>query len=189
MNPIFQVDGNKEEIMVDTKRKKFPQDGIQQFGELYSLLYVLMAKEFVDSFGKKGEEALRRAIRNFGHERGRRLRKRHEAEGRPITVKTLFEHYDLPGDSRFRRNPIELTDYTRYSETLVCPYSETWAELGLSHLGVIYCMEFHQAMWEAYIPDIIVDLPKTLTKGNEKCRFEVYRKGYKKNIPDPGPVH
>ena len=54
--------------------------------------------------------------------RGRRLRERHEAEGLPITVKTLFEHNDLPLDKRFRRNPIELTDFTRYSETLVCPY-------------------------------------------------------------------
>lgn len=172
----------------EKKEKSFPKDGIQQFGELYSLIYIFMAKEFVDSFGKKGEEALRRAIRNYGHERGRRLRERHEAEGLPITVKTLFEHYDLPPDDRFRRNPIELTDYTRYSETLVCPYAEIWAELGLSHLGVIYCMEFHQAMWEAYISDITVDLPKTLTKGNEKCRFEVYRKGHKKNIPDPAPA-
>jgi hypothetical protein len=178
----------KEDVMADTKSKKFPEDGIQQFGELYSLLYICMAKEFEDSFGKEGEEALRRAIRNFGHQRGRRLRERHEAEGLPITVKTLFEHYDLPPDNRFRRNPIELTDYIRYSETLVCPYTEIWSDHGLSHLGVIYCMEFHQAMWEAYISDIIVELPKTLTKGNEKCRFEVYRKGHKKNIPDPAPV-
>jgi hypothetical protein len=179
----------KEENMTESNSKKFPEDGIQQFGELYSLLYIFMAKEFIDSFGKEGEEALRKAIRNYAHERGKRLRERHEAQGLPITVKTLFEHYDLPPDSRFRRNPIELTDHTRYSETLVCPYAEIWAELGLSHLGLIYCMEFHQAMWEAYIPDIIVELPKTLTKGNEKCRFEVYRKGHKRDIPDPGPTN
>jgi hypothetical protein len=174
--------------MVKKERKPFPKDGIEQFGELYSLLYVHMAKEFVETFGKEGEEALRRAIRNYARERGRRLRERHEAEGLPITVKTLFEHNDLPLDKRFRRNPIELTDFTRYSETLVCPYHEVWADLGLSHLGLIYCMEFHQAMWGAYISDIIVDLPETLTEGNEKCRFEVYRKGHKKKIPDPAPA-
>jgi hypothetical protein len=57
---------------------------IAEFGDLWSLMYYAFAKEIVDSFGDEGEKALRRAIRNYGKMRGRRLRK-HEKQGRLST--------------------------------------------------------------------------------------------------------
>ena len=69
--------------------------------DIFGLLYMHMTKEVIETFGKDGEEVVRRAIRNFGIDRGKRLKAKHEAEGRPINIKTLFDHYDMPSDSRY----------------------------------------------------------------------------------------
>ena len=73
------------------------QDEIAEFADLWALMYSTMAREMVDSFGEEGKKALIRAIQNYGKIRGERLRKRHEEEGRPINMRSLFDHYDLPG--------------------------------------------------------------------------------------------
>lgn len=150
--------------------------------EMVAKLYYHMAKEMLDSFGEEGEAALRRAVQAFGRDRGSSLKKRHEDQGLPINVKSLFEHYDMPGtsSSRFRRTTFKLDENTRQSETYVCQFKEIWEGLGgvkaLRTLGQIYCNEFHPAMWGAYDPDIKVELPRLLTQGDAHCRFEVHRK-------------
>lgn len=169
-------------MVEDTK-----DDPVAQGMDIYALLYIHMAKEVIETFGKDGEEAVRRAIRNFGIERGKRLRARHEAEGRPINLKSLFTHYDLGGtkvDPRFKRNLLELTENTRYSLTLRCPVQERWREVGPSDIGVIYCEEFHPAMWDAYLEGTVTLLPKLLSRGDEHCQFEVYRLGHKRDTEE-----
>lgn len=150
---------------------------IAEFGDLWALMYYHFAKEMLDSFGKDGEEALRRAIRSYGRERGIRLRNRHEELGLPINIKSLFEHYDLPGhpDNRRRREILEEDQLLSY--ILYCPYRKIWADRGGDDIGRIYCEEFHHAMWQAYRDDIVVKIPEILTKGDEHCRFIVHVKG------------
>jgi len=149
--------------------------------DIFGLLYIHMAKEIIETFGNEGEGAVRRAIRNFGIDRRKRLRAKHEAEGKPINIKTLFNHYDMPSDSRYRSNRLELTESTFYSQTLRCSIQERWREVGPAEYGVIYCDEFHQAMWGAYLEGTKVDLPKLLSRGDDYCLFEVYLPGYKKD--------
>ena len=40
------------------------QKDIDEFGDLWSLMYIIFAKEMVDSFGEDGKKALVRAVRN-----------------------------------------------------------------------------------------------------------------------------
>jgi len=80
------------------------EEDIAEFGDLWSLMYYVFAREMVDSFGEEGEEALRRAIRGYGRARGSRLRRKHEEQGLPISLRSLFEHYDLPGTPALRRS-------------------------------------------------------------------------------------
>jgi hypothetical protein len=159
-------------------------DPIEIFGDLFAKLYIYMAKEMKKTFGKQGEDAVRRALIDFGHDRGWAIRKKHEEMGLPITVRSLFEYYDLPEDKRFRRNPIKLTENVRYSQTLLCPYQELWREIAPENpeMWSLYCDTVHQAIFEAYLDDIICELPLLLTKGDKCCQFEVYRKGHKNEI-------
>lgn len=167
-----------------SEKREELRDPAEVFGDLFAKLYIYMAKELKETFGKEGEEVLKRALINFGHDRGRELLKKHEELGIPITVKSLFEYYDLPGDKRFKRNPMKLTENVRYSQTLVCPYQETWRKIAPDspELWSLYCDTAHQAIFEAYIQDIICELPLLLTKGDKYCQFEVYRKGHKNEI-------
>jgi hypothetical protein len=167
-----------------SEKKQELGDPVEVFGDLFSKLYIYMAKEMKKTFGKGGEEAVRRALINFGHDRGRAIRRKHEEMGLPITVKSLFEYYDLPGDKRFRRNPMKLTENVRHSQTLFCPYQELWREIAPDNpeLWSLYCDTAHQAIFEAYLEDIVCELPLLLTKGNKYCQFEVYRKGHKQEI-------
>ena len=168
-----------------SEKKEELGDPVEVFGDLFSKLYICMAKEMKDSFGKQGVEAVKRALIKFGHDRGKAIRRKHEEKGLPITVKSLFEYYDLPGDKRFRRNPIKLSENVRVSQTLVCPYQELWRQIAPadSELWSLYCDTAHQAIFEAYLNDILCELPLLLTKGDKYCQFEVYRKGHEGEIP------
>ena len=75
------------------------QDDIDDFGELWSLMYCVFAREMADSFGEEGKKAIIRAVKAYGVARGARLRELHEEQGLPINLRSLFEHYDLPGHS------------------------------------------------------------------------------------------
>ncbi|MHA2309031.1 MAG: L-2-amino-thiazoline-4-carboxylic acid hydrolase [Candidatus Heimdallarchaeaceae archaeon] len=149
-----------------------------EWSVLYSYLYYYLAKEF-KKLGQEGEEALRKGIRNYGEARGNRLRKRHQKEGLPITMKTLFTNYDLPGDTKSKRKQIKLNENERESYTYICNLEKVWREIGGEegdYLGSLYCDEFHQAMWGAYKEGTVVELPELLTKNDPHCHFIVYKK-------------
>jgi len=158
------------------------QDPVVQMMQHYGKLYYYMAKEMVETFGPAGEAALRRAIRNFARDRGATLRRRHQEQGLEVNVKSLAEHYDMPGSrtSAFKRTFLQLDEDNRVSETYVCQLAQIWEQLGgeagLS-LGSIYCQEFHPAMWGEYDERIRTTLPRLLTLGDPCCRFEVHREG------------
>jgi hypothetical protein len=169
--------------MRGTKRELF--DPAELFERLYIRLYIFMAKEMKDTFGEEGVKAVERALVKLGHDRGKILREKHNELGLPITVKSLFSHYDLPANEEFvRRNTIKLTDTVRYSRTHNCHWQETWRKLAPNDpdLWQLYCNTIHQAVFEGYLDNIVCELPLLLTKGDEYCQFEVYLKGHKDEI-------
>lgn len=149
------------------------QADIDEFGELWSLMYIVFAKEMVDSFGDEGKDALIRAVQGYGKARGERLRKRHEEEGRPVNLRSLFEHYDLPGTSGTRKERTKFTDDQLVSFTYECPYEQVWRSRGSVEIGLVYCQYFHHAFWQAYRPDLDVQLPEVLTQDDPHCMFVV----------------
>lgn len=145
------------------------------YQDTWSKLYMHLAKALASDYGIEGEAAVRKAVRDFGTDRGKSLRKLHEKHGLKLNLYNLFTFYDLPNDPRFRRNKISLTPQERLSETLVCPIADLWAKMGGKALGRVYCEEFHHAMFTAYAPKAQVNLSQTLTQeGDDHCRFSVY---------------
>jgi len=149
------------------------EESLMKMQELYALLYFEFAAEYMRTFGDEGDKALRAAIREYGADRGRINRAKHEALGLPINLKTLFSIGGFPGKSGFKRNPIQLTPDCRLSETLVCPLCDFWSRSDGLEEGVRYCEEIHAAMWSAYDPEIETRQPTIMTRGEDVCRFEV----------------
>jgi len=146
---------------------------IAEFGDLWSLMYFVFAREMVDSFGEEGKQALIRAIKAYGRARGLRLKKRHEEMGLPINLRSLFEHYDLPGHPDTEKKRTVFEDNKLVSYTYMCPYERIWQSQDGTYLGLLYCQHFHHAMWQAYRPDFNVEIPEILTKKDSHCKFEV----------------
>ncbi len=149
------------------------EQDIAEFGDLWALMYSVMAREMVDSFGEEGKEALIRAVKAYGAARGKRLRERHEAQGLPINMRSLFEHYDLPGHPDNEKERTKFTDNYLESYTYLCPYERIWRARECNDVGLIYCQYFHHAFWQTYRPDIDVQIPEILTKDDPRCLFLV----------------
>ncbi|UCF94393.1 MAG: L-2-amino-thiazoline-4-carboxylic acid hydrolase [Desulfobacterales bacterium] len=152
-----------------------PAEYLRRMTDLTAKMYYYLARGLGEAFGLEGDAALRRGIRRFGRERGLRLRRQHLEQGLEINMSNLFTHYDLPSDDRFRRNKIELSDQTRLSETLVCPFHDVWQGYpDGNRIGRIYCEEVHHAIFGGYDPAVQTNLSTTLTQGDDRCRFAVY---------------
>jgi hypothetical protein len=149
------------------------QHEIDEFGDLWALMYCVFAKEMVDSFGEEGEKALIRAVKEYGKARGKRLRERHHDQGLPINLRSLFEHYDLPGHSGTVKERTTFEDDKLISYTYRCPYEVQWRNSGCLDVGMVYCQHFHHAFWQAYRPDLDVQLPEILTTDDPHCLFIV----------------
>ena len=146
---------------------------IAEFADLWALMYCTMAREMVDSFGEEGKKALIRAVQNYGKVRGERLRKRHQEQGLPINMRSLFEHYDLPGHPETEKTRTKFTDNFLESYTYLCTHERLWREHDCNDVGLVYCQYFHHAFWQTYRPDIDVQIPDILTKDDPHCLFLV----------------
>ena len=149
------------------------QDDIDEFGDLWALMYCVLAQEMVISFGEEGKMALIRAVKNYGIERGKRLRKKHQEQGLTINLRSLFEHYDLPGHSGTVKKRVTFNENELVSYTYKCPYEAQWRERKCLDVGKIYCQHFHHAFWQTYRPDLDVQLPEILTTDDPHCLFVV----------------
>ena len=149
------------------------QKDIDEFGDLWGLMYIIFAKEMVKSFGEEGKKALIRAVKSYGKTRGKRLRKRHLEMGLPINMRSLFEVYDLPGTSGTRKERKVFTDNELVSYTYACPYEKVWRDNDAVDLGLVYCENFHHAFWQTYRQDLDVQIPEILTKNDSDCLFLV----------------
>lgn len=157
---------------------------IRNMADIWSILYLYLARPLVKDLGIEGELLLREGIRNFGVDRGEALRKKHIKTNLKINLYNLFTYSDLPPDPRFRRNKIKLTPQERLSETLVCPLANIWAKYNGKELGQTYCEEIHHAKFKAYAPKTQVNLSQTITKGDNHCRFSLYLRPANMNLKE-----
>jgi hypothetical protein len=150
--------------------KKDPALWMQWF---YDVIYWQVSSAVIDKLGKEGIEALREGIRRYGVYRGERLREEHLQKGLELNVENLMNHYDLQTQYCLRRKRFVFTPEEMISEVYECPHYEVWKALGKLDVAVLYCEEFHPAMWCAYNPKMKLRMPKILTKGDGCCRFEL----------------
>jgi len=152
---------------------------VARMGELYGKIYYHLAKELVDVFGDEGEEALRRAIRNFAIDRGEQSRAQAEAMGLPLDWHTFSRDSiaDMPDTQPGYKKYHPNVTGTSPSNGL-CTYAEVWKNYPDGYkLGKIYCDEFHHAKWKAFNPNFRVDMVEVITKGAPVCTLVSYEVG------------
>ncbi len=56
-------------------------------------------------------------------------------------------------------------------------YERIWRSKDGNDIGLLYCENFHHAMWEQYDDRLDVKIPEILTKDDPHCKFVVtYKK-------------
>jgi len=169
------------EILSEKRNEVYMKEPLARLGELYAKLYYQLAKEML-SFGEKGERALRRAIRNYGKDRGETMRKQAEALMLPLTYETFrLKVKDFPTkeimEECVKYFPGAKVSYgSGYLE--FCELAEVWNRYPDGRkIGKIYCDEFHHAKWAAFNPKFKVDMIKEITNGDSYCKLISYIEG------------
>ncbi len=126
---------------------------VDKMARTLALLYFFLGREVIEEFGPGAEEVIRRAVRKYGDERGRKIREEVLARGLPLTVENLSKFYDLPLPLAWISEKIRSEENCLEKKVAYCPFAEEWKRLGGEKLGLIYC-EQDLSMRKGYNPEL-----------------------------------
>lgn len=143
--------------------------------QLNAALYYFVADETTKRFDMAGEAVVRESVRNLARERAASQRARHAAQGLPLDLVTLQNHWDGDFVSLWKFDEGILTPGTWHQDCIECPYFDTWESFGPRGLalGYIYDYELHPTLYEAYHCDAVVQFEAIKTRGDSRCAFRV----------------
>lgn len=147
------------------------ETGLEETVKTRAAQFHFIANAAIDAFDATGEHAVRRGVQEFARERGGALRKRHEAERRPLDLRSMMSDFDYGGEGVWRFAPGTLTPTSWSQDCTHCPFAQVWRELGGLDTGYIYDMEFHVAEFMEYNPRIRVQWDQLQTRGDAICAF------------------
>ncbi len=151
----------------------YEQDDKRQFTEIHhALMFAWLSKAIIERVGEqKGKEIVRRAVRKYGGERGRRMGLRAKASGQLLDVATFFAYAEYrPISGRMKAKIVEKScNFTL--EASRCPWCDAWKESGLIPYGHLYCLDVDEAILHGFNPSLKMNIESTLSGGAEKCRL------------------
>jgi hypothetical protein len=138
----------------------------------HALLFAWIAKAVVERVGeRRGEAIIRKATRQYGEQRGRRMALRAQANKhvRSMLNYISYSEYRItPGEIELKM--IERIPHAR-TYTSRCPWHGAWKENGLLAFGRLYCSEIDQALVHGFNPELQMDVISTLSDGAARCEF------------------
>ncbi|MFQ6014125.1 MAG: L-2-amino-thiazoline-4-carboxylic acid hydrolase, partial [Anaerolineae bacterium] len=154
----------------DLKTNGVSKEQALDMARLIAALHYHYAKAIVEAVGEaKGRQIVATAIQRYGEERGRKIRRRAEAAGRPLNLESQREFYDLPlgelweGEGKRKGNQsLSRVDY--------CPFAEYWREVGGEELGRLYCHQ-DEALARAFNSAIEFTCEKNVLEGDAYCQM------------------
>jgi hypothetical protein len=138
---------------------------------LGAALFSFAAKAVIEELGpKKGEALLKKAIEEFGRERGRRTAGIVKGLGKPLTLKNWFIYNDM--DPRNTNpQPIDIVNGDYLMKTGECVLWNTTREFGLSDFIQFFCKYADYVVLEGYNPDIKLIKDYRYQTGKDHCMF------------------
>ena len=139
-----------------------------------ALYHGIFAREAVGMLGQeKGTVLVENVVRQFGLERGRRVREQALAAGDALDLKGMNEHYDLPlayaWDALKQENG---------SDVSFCPMADEWKRNGMVEEGKLYCAVDY-AIAEGFSPDLHFSRSSSLMH-EDSCCCHRYSNGFEK---------
>jgi hypothetical protein len=137
--------------------------------EFIANLLVHIATSVTESFGHDaGEKAIRKGLRAFGIERGRKIREKVQSLGLETSIDSFTKHYDFPLFPAFRGTR-EIGENRKVAEIEFCPLANYWKKAGFSKIGLLYCEEVDDGIREGFDPALKHENPENPLKGGKNC--------------------
>ncbi len=148
----------------------------------HASLFGYIAREVMRRHPEDGEAVLEKAVIQYGHERGARMRRRALTDGLPLNMSTYLLYREYPVDpAEFGGPECHEPNGDFHSTPTKCPWSSKWKQLGLEQYCGIYCRHVDRALAEGFDPGCVIDSLGNLTDGAGHC--DLYFRGV--NISDP----
>jgi hypothetical protein len=141
----------------------------------FARMYLHIAKSVGDRFGQQGIETIKLGLRKYALERGQNIRRDVDRLDLPPNMENYYKNFDSSlADAGFEID-LQLSGWTAEGEVRRCPFAEIWKDMGAPEIGLLYCQVDHD-MLEGYNPDLKLDQPLNLLKGDRSCRFQWRKK-------------
>ena len=150
--------------------------------EHHALLFAWLSEAVIAREGGEGGAALmRRAVRRYGEERGRRMALRAQADGEPLSMANFMAYGELPATPEASESASEAAGGTIRKTITTCPWHTAWAEHDLMMHGRLYCLEIDQALVRGFNTTLRLDVNATQPSDSIPCEFVFH------DVSEPGP--
>lgn len=138
----------------------------------HGLLMAWIARQVFQRVGPvKGEMVVRKAIRHYGEQRGRRMALRVQEAQKELSMLNYFIYGEWSAPGSVQQKFEQSNHHDIRMMVACCPWRDAWAEQDLMEYGRLYCLEIDQALMRGYNPDLHIDVVKTLTNDRQPCDF------------------
>lgn len=120
----------------------------------------------------KGELILRKAVRRYGEQRGRRMALRAQSDGKELTMLNylIYGEWSLTASEMTQR--MEQNNHNNMRMLVErCPWQAAWMEEGLIEYGRLYCQEIDLALVRGFNPQLNLDVLKTQPNDRQPCEL------------------
>ncbi|MFX1586791.1 MAG: L-2-amino-thiazoline-4-carboxylic acid hydrolase, partial [Promethearchaeota archaeon] len=138
------------------------------FFAMFAQLFCTIAEVIISEFTEKGREVMVNAVKKYGEERGRRIAEIVKSQGKELNLKNLFIYGDLDAKSTLKYTP-KIVDGNIEILGRDCVFCNGCKEWDKVEYGQIYCEYIDTSILKGYNPNLKIEVPSTLTKGNKRC--------------------
>lgn len=134
----------------------------------FARIFCTLAEETISQFGEKGKETIIYAIKKFGERRGKEIAEIVKSLGKELTLKNYFIYstFDSEQTTKYKINLVDGNVELIIRKCVFCDGCKDWDKLGY---GKIYCDYIDEAILKGYNPDLKIEVPKALTRGDKRC--------------------
>jgi hypothetical protein len=168
-----RTEGLTWEYLGEVLKKKAALEGAQltPMPSLMGQMFAVFAKAVIDALGKeKGQTVIKDAVQTFGRTRGRRVAERVKAQGLELTFGNFLIYLDLDSSAALDFTP-SLEDGNMFLNITRCAFADGAKAFGLDEYFHYYCKWVDNAILEGYNPDLVLEIPQTLSGGADSCIF------------------
>lgn len=152
------------------------REGVKRMSDFTALLYYHLTKAMIDTYGDSAKDVIKKAIHNFGYDRGQRIAAKVRAAGLELTIENLDKFYDMPIDEGWAPQRAYEADGAKNSKTESCSWAEFWINMNWAEIGYIYC-SVDPAIREGYNPNIVYHSTHNIFRGDKFCSSVTAYKG------------